>query len=157
MGLALLSLSIDAGLMQPVHATLPVLAALMIWAVCHWAFYPAQQARLIELAGVHVASIVLSLNASFMYIGFSVGAAVGGVTLAHSHIGNLGLVGGFFELASVAVTLAIFALTLLDAVLDLSALRGCCPPVRAAGRLNCGPCPTRGQWQQARGLGWTAP
>jgi len=109
MGLAFLSLSIDARVLQPVHATWPVPAALMIWAVCHWAFYPAQQARLIELAGVKVASIVLSLNASFMYIGVSIGAAAGGLTLAHSHIGNLGWIGGLFELASVAVTLTILA------------------------------------------------
>lgn len=109
MGLVFLSLSIVARSLQPVHATLPVLVALMIWAVCHWAFYPAQQARLIELAGVRVASIVLSLNASFMYIGFSIGAAAGGLTLAHSHIGNLGWVAGLFELASVAVTLSILA------------------------------------------------
>ena len=109
MGLAFLSLTVAARSLQPVHATWPVLTALMIWAVCHWAFYPAQQARLIELAGVKVASIVLSLNASFMYIGFSAGAAAGGFTLAHSPIGDLGFVGGLFELASVAVTLAILA------------------------------------------------
>ncbi|QQX86670.1 MFS transporter [Cupriavidus necator] len=109
MGLAFLSLSLDARLVQPEHALWPVLIAVMFWGVSAWAFHPAQQARLIELAGLNVASIVLSLNASFMYIGCAVGAAVGGLTLAQSHIGNLGLVGGLFEMASVAVTLAILA------------------------------------------------
>lgn len=109
MGLAFLSLSLDARLVQPEHALWPVLIAVMFWGVSAWAFHPAQQARLTELAGLNVASIVLSLNASFMYIGCAVGAAVGGLTLAQSHIGNLGLVGGLFEMASVAVTLAILA------------------------------------------------
>jgi len=109
LGLAFLSFSVDARLVQPEHALWPVFLAVVVWGVCAWAFYPAQQARLIELAGVNVAAIVLSLNASFMYIGFSVGAAVGGLTIAQSQVGNLGLVGGFFELASVAVTLTILA------------------------------------------------
>lgn len=107
MGLAFLSLSLDARLVQSEHALLPVLIAVVVWGVSAWAFYPAQQARLIELAGVNVASIVLSLNASFMYFGFSAGAAVGGLTIALSHVSNLGLVGGFFELASVALSLMV--------------------------------------------------
>jgi predicted MFS family arabinose efflux permease len=82
----------------------------MVWAFYHWGFYPAQQARLIELAGVNVASIVLSLNASFMYIGFSIGAAVGGLTIATRSIGDLGTVAGLFEFASVALTLTVLAL-----------------------------------------------
>jgi len=45
------------------------------------AFFPAQQAGLIGIVGVKLAPIVLSLNASFMYLDFSLGAAVGGFTL----------------------------------------------------------------------------
>ena len=75
--------------------------------MAHWAFYPAQQARLIGIAGVRVASIVLSLNASFMYIGFSIGAAVGGLTLAHVGVGWLGGVACLCELAAVALTIGL--------------------------------------------------
>jgi predicted MFS family arabinose efflux permease len=107
-GLAFVSLCLYAHL-APAQAFWPTLIALMVWAFCHWGFYPAQQARLIELAGVNVASIVLSLNAAFMYIGFSIGAGVGGLTLASRSIGDLGAVGGLFEFASVAMTLTVLA------------------------------------------------
>src|SRR6202008_2747318 len=95
-GLAFAILSISARFLSPGTALVPVIAAIALWGVAHWAFYPAQQARLIDIAGVKVASIVLSLNASFMYIGFSIGAEGGGLTMAKSQVGNLGFVGGFF-------------------------------------------------------------
>ena len=37
----------------------------------------------------------------------------------------------------------------LCAAPNIPALRGCCPPLRAAGRLNCEPYPAREQWLQA--------
>jgi predicted MFS family arabinose efflux permease len=86
---------------------MPVLVAIALWGVAHWAFYPAQQARLIDIAGLKVASIVLSLNASFMYIGFSMGAALGALTLAHGGVAGLGWVAAACELAAVLLTLAI--------------------------------------------------
>jgi len=98
-------LSLSGLILSPSAALWPVLAAIVVWGIAHWAFYPAQQARLIELAGVSVAPIVLSLNASFMYIGFSMGAALGGLTLAHGGVGGLGWVAGACELASVSLVL----------------------------------------------------
>jgi predicted MFS family arabinose efflux permease len=52
---------------------------------------------------------VLSLNASFMYIGFSIGAALGALTLAHASVGSLGWVAAVCELAAVLLTVAIIA------------------------------------------------
>ncbi len=109
MALAFTALSLAAHLLAPAAALVPVLAAIAAWGVAHWAFYPAQQARLIETAGLKVAPIVLSLNASFMYIGFSVGAAVGGLALAHGGVGSLGWVAGLMEIAAVGLTLALAA------------------------------------------------
>ncbi|MFM0669442.1 MFS transporter [Paraburkholderia sediminicola] len=106
-GLAFATLSISAGFMSPAAALIPVLVAIALWGVAHWAFYPAQQARLIDIAGLKVASIVLSLNASFMYIGFSMGAALGALTLAHGGVAGLGWVAAACELAAVLLTLAI--------------------------------------------------
>jgi predicted MFS family arabinose efflux permease len=106
-GLAFMSLSGSADFLSPSAALLPVLGAIALWGIAHWAFYPAQQARLIDLAGVKVAPIVLSLNASFMYIGFSLGAALGGVTLAHGSVASLGWVAAAAEVAALALTLAI--------------------------------------------------
>ncbi|CAG9231230.1 MFS transporter [Paraburkholderia caribensis] len=108
-GLAFAMLSISARFLSPGAALVPVIAAIALWGVAHWAFYPAQQARLIDIAGVKVASIVLSLNASFMYIGFSIGAALGALTLAHASVGSLGWVAALCELAAVLLTVAIIA------------------------------------------------
>jgi predicted MFS family arabinose efflux permease len=82
-----------------------VLAAIVIWGVAAWGFFPAQQARLLELAGLKVASISLSLNASFMYLGFSLGAALGSFTLVYGSVADLGLVGATCEVAALLVVL----------------------------------------------------
>lgn len=70
----------------------PVVLAIAAWGVAHWAFYPAQQTRLVGVAGVASAPVVLSLNASFMYLGFSLGAGLGSLTLHYSSLTNLGFV-----------------------------------------------------------------
>jgi predicted MFS family arabinose efflux permease len=106
-GLAFMSLSLSADYLTPSAALLPVLTAIVVWGIAHWAFYPAQQARLIEIGGLKVAPIALSLNASFMYIGFSAGAALGALTLAKGTVADLGWVAGLCELAAVLLTLAL--------------------------------------------------
>jgi hypothetical protein len=45
-------------------------------------FFPPQQARLVGIVGLNNAPIILSLNSSFQYLEFSLGAALGSVTLA---------------------------------------------------------------------------
>ena len=102
--LALTALSTFGALLTPEHALIPVVAAIILWGAAHWGFWPAQQARLIGIAGVPAASVVLSLNASFMYLGFSLGAALGSLTLVHLAVGALGWVGG----ASIFVSLILF-------------------------------------------------
>ncbi len=76
----------------PARAIVPVLAALALWGMSSWAFFPAQQHRLIEIVGISAASVALSLNASFMYFGFSLGAALGGFALVHVGPRQLGFV-----------------------------------------------------------------
>jgi predicted MFS family arabinose efflux permease len=80
-----------------------VLVAIVMWGVAGWGFFPAQQARLIAIAGVKVAPIVLSLNASFMYLGFSLGAALGSFTLIHASAASLGWVAALCEIAALAI------------------------------------------------------
>ena len=69
---------------------------MVVWDLSAWSFFPAQQARLIALAGMDLAPVVLSLNASFMFAGFSLGAVIGSVTLAHGIPGDLSWVGAVF-------------------------------------------------------------
>jgi predicted MFS family arabinose efflux permease len=107
MAIAFAALSFSQIALSPAVAVFPVLAAIAIWGVAHWAFYPAQQARLIDTGGVSVAPIVLSLNASFMYIGFSLGAALGGATLARVGVGSLGWIAALCEVLAVGATCAL--------------------------------------------------
>jgi len=103
--LAFVVLSTMAHFVSAQMATVPVLIAIIAWGISHWAFYPAQQVRLIGIAGVSLAPIALSLNASFMYLGFSIGAASGSLTLLYSHAGNLGWVAAAFEAIAIALML----------------------------------------------------
>ena len=73
-----------------------------------WAFFPAQQARLIGIAGLKAAPVALSLNASFQFLGFSAGAALGSLTLTHASPLALGWVGA----SCVAAALSLTALTI---------------------------------------------
>jgi predicted MFS family arabinose efflux permease len=106
LALAFFSLATTAGLLSQRQALVPFLVAIAVWGVAAWAFFPAQQARLIGIAGIKLAPIALSLNASFMFIGFSLGAAVGSFTLAHGSATDLGWVGGSCEIAALLLMLA---------------------------------------------------
>jgi predicted MFS family arabinose efflux permease len=98
--LVFLSLSTVAHLVPRQYTGIPVLTAVVAWGVASWAFFPAQQVRLIGIAGPAVAPIVLSLNASFMYLGFSVGATEGSLALTYGGVANIGWGGAVFEIAS---------------------------------------------------------
>ena len=94
MAIALSSLSFTAMHVTAPGRLPPLLAAVVIWGLTAWGFFPAQQARLIGIAGLQNAPIILSLNGSFQYFGFSLGAALGSATLAFGSVIDLGWVGG---------------------------------------------------------------
>ena len=98
--LVFVSLSTIAHLIPREYTGIPLLTAVVVWGVASWAFFPAQQVRLIGVAGLAVAPIALSLNASFMYLGFSVGATEGSVALTYGGISNVGWGGAAFEIAA---------------------------------------------------------
>ena len=106
LALAFASLSATATLLSPSSAVVPVIGAIIVWGVAAWSFFPSQQARLIGIAGHKVAPIVLSLNASFMFIGFSAGAGLGSLTVARSSVAYLGWVGAACEVAALLLLLA---------------------------------------------------
>jgi predicted MFS family arabinose efflux permease len=56
---------------------------------------------------VKLASVVLSLNASFMFAGFALGAALGSATITHSSPAALGFVGTASILAGLILAFAI--------------------------------------------------
>jgi predicted MFS family arabinose efflux permease len=91
--LALISLTASARYLGMSAALIPVLIGIVVWGVSAWGFFPAQQARMIGLVGVKNAPVILSLNASFQYLGFSMGAALGSVVLTQGSVADLGWVG----------------------------------------------------------------
>jgi predicted MFS family arabinose efflux permease len=104
LALAFAGLSMSATLLPRAAAVGPVLVAIVIWGLSAWAFFPAQQTRLIGVAGVRVAPIALSLNASFMFLGFSFGAALRSMTLTYAAPSALGWVGSLCVLASLLLS-----------------------------------------------------
>ena len=90
---AFIVMSASVHLLLPAAARVPVLGAIIVWGLAVWSFFPAQQARLLSIAGVKLGSIALSLNASFMFAGFATGAALGSVTISHGSPVDLGWVG----------------------------------------------------------------
>ena len=86
-------------------ALVPVAAAIVIWGLAAWAFFPAQQSRLMQVAGLKTAAIALSLNASFMYLGFSLGAMLGSLVLMHASVTTLGLIGAVCEVGAFLIVL----------------------------------------------------
>jgi predicted MFS family arabinose efflux permease len=99
-------LSLSAHLLSRSLALAPVLLAIVAWGMAHWAFFPAQQATLAEVAGVPATPIVLSLNASFMYLGFSLGAALGSAVIAWSSPANLGFASALCMVGAIALALS---------------------------------------------------
>jgi hypothetical protein len=80
---------------------LPVVAAVAVWGATAWGFFPPQHVRLVGIVGLNNAPIILSLNSSFQYLGFSLGAALGSVTLAVGGLDYLAGSGGACALARV--------------------------------------------------------
>lgn len=100
--------SLTAGALHlgPAHARIAILIAIAAWGAAGWAFNPAQQANMISIAGVDVAPVALSLNSSFTYFGFALGAALGSSIVAYSSVMDIGAIGGLCELAALLIMLA---------------------------------------------------
>ena len=100
-------LSLCAGLLDPAAARAPVVAVIVVWGISAWSFFPAQQAQLVAAAGAELAPVVLSLNASFMFMGFSLGAVLGSLTLAQGAPRDLGWVGAACVAAALLLSLVL--------------------------------------------------
>jgi predicted MFS family arabinose efflux permease len=63
-----------------------------VWSICSWSFMVPQQARLATLAPERI-PVLFALNAAAIYVGGSVGSALGGATLQATGFALLGPVG----------------------------------------------------------------
>jgi MFS transporter, DHA1 family, putative efflux transporter len=82
-----------------VIVTLPLL---MIWEIAAWTFGPTQNFNLISLTP-EASGIVLSLNSSFVQLGFAAGAGIGGIVAGRSSILEI----SWFGATSVVIALLI--------------------------------------------------
>jgi predicted MFS family arabinose efflux permease len=96
-----------AALFWAPHALIPILVLMALWGLSAWGFFPPQQARLVGIAGPAHTAVALSLNASFMYLGFSLGAILGSVVILLTSVVWIGVAGAMSMVC--AITLSAFA------------------------------------------------
>ncbi|MCM3654789.1 MFS transporter [Metabacillus litoralis] len=95
-----------------------VISLLMIWAIGAWMFGPTQNFNLLSIAP-KASGIMLSLNSTFVQLGFAAGAGIGGIAVDGSSILAICWIGT----AAVAVALFI-TVALLGITRSLSSERG---------------------------------
>lgn len=104
---ALLALSASPHFLADKQELTVMLIAVFAWAMAGWAFFPAQQARLIGIVQDGFAPLILSLNTAFQYVGYSVGAMLGGLLLTYASPLELGVAGAVGIFAAIALNLAL--------------------------------------------------
>ncbi|GAA0309077.1 MFS transporter [Sphingomonas oligophenolica] len=92
------------GLLPGPMAIVAIIALIILWGVSAWGFFPAQQNRLIGVAGLANTPVILSLNASFMYLGFAAGAVLGSLVISMAGVAWIGVAGALSLLAAMAMS-----------------------------------------------------
>lgn len=87
--------------LSPALALAPVLAAIAVWGFSVWSFFPAQMARLIAAGSVSQASVALALNTSTMYLGFSIGSAMGAGVIGTGTVWGIGAIAAVSEVIAI--------------------------------------------------------
>jgi N-ethylmaleimide reductase len=103
MAIAFAGLTIIGFLPNP-HAIFAIVPLIIVWGISAWSFFPAQQNRLMAIAGLRNIPVVLSLNASFMYLGFAAGAALGSIVIAFLNVAWIGAAGDVTLVAAIAMS-----------------------------------------------------
>ena len=86
------------------HSLLLTSTLLFIWVCASWTFGPAQSINLASIAPKAM-GIMISLNSSFVQLGFAVGAVLGGITISHLPIITLSGVGSVFVIFAISIFL----------------------------------------------------
>ena len=102
----LLGLCVAQAALMPAFSALPMppvllLALTLLWSISGWSFMAAQQIRVVQ-AEPERRSVALALNAASIYVGASVGAALGGWVLDRFGLDAIGIAGGLFAVAALA-------------------------------------------------------
>ncbi|PCE32585.1 MFS transporter [Burkholderia ubonensis] len=81
-------------------------AALAVWGIAYTALYPVCQVRVMKAAS-HAQALAGTLNVSAANAGIGLGAIVGGYTIEHSALANVGYVAAAIALLAALIALAI--------------------------------------------------
>lgn len=92
-------LGLAGTLLSPAVARWVVIPTIAIWGFVGWSFPSAQQARIVAM-DPRQAPLTLSLNASAIYLGVSLGAFLGSLMVARGAIGSIGLGAAVCEAAA---------------------------------------------------------
>lgn len=87
-----------------------IIPLLMIWTIATWTFGPTQNFNLLSIAP-EASGIMLSLNSTFVQLGFAAGAGIGGIALGGSSILAISWVGTAAVAVAFFITVASFGLT----------------------------------------------
>jgi MFS transporter, DHA1 family, putative efflux transporter len=87
-----------------------VISLLMIWAIGAWTFGPTQNFNLLSIAP-EASGIMLSLNSTFVQLGFAAGAGIGGIAVGGSSILAICWIGTAAVAVAFFITVASFVLT----------------------------------------------
>ena len=100
---AVLMLGISEVVYLPTELVGPAFFVLIFgWGVVGWGFFPPQSSHLLSLSPAS-APLVLSLNASALYLGIAGGSLIGGLVLQYASVRDLGWVGALFPLLALAL------------------------------------------------------
>lgn len=103
MAIQALALALLSIVPRSVITTIPLL---MLWTIACWTFMPTQTLSLITLAP-EASGILLSLNGSFVQLGFAEGAGIGGIVMGKASIMAISWIGAV-AIAGAAIVAAIF-------------------------------------------------
>jgi MFS transporter, DHA1 family, putative efflux transporter len=87
-----------------------VIMLLMIWSVAVWMFGPTQNFKLLSIAP-EASGIMLSLNSTFVQLGFAAGAGIGGIAVGGSSILAICWIGTAAVAVALFITVASLGLT----------------------------------------------
>jgi DHA1 family putative efflux transporter-like MFS transporter len=86
---------------------IPDIFLLMLWAIAAWACGPTLNFNLVSTAP-HAASLLLSLNSTFVQLGFAIGAAIGGNAIESMPIGAVVWIGALAAAVALVGTTFVF-------------------------------------------------
>lgn len=96
------ALSLAGTLLPPEVARWAIVPLIALWGFVGFSFPSAQQAHIVTLAP-KLAPITLSLNASAIYLGASLGAVLGSLVVAHGSVHALGWVAAGCEIGALSL------------------------------------------------------